>query len=158
LGLPVPSWARDSNGAGITREMDLPCSGPKLKGDTEPPFTCGGDTRRSIIKTFVRNYINGPDGDANGNTLAESLVRKRIAELMAVWSNQSNYACVCEGETDPPRNSLSCCKRHRDGSPENDTTGCVGSGDYETSTAFSSGGKGCVVSFFFSLLLICTDS
>lgn len=43
--LPVPDWARDGGGFGLTRDLDLPCMGTKLKGDYEPPFTCGGDTR-----------------------------------------------------------------------------------------------------------------
>lgn len=52
--LEVPFWARDSSEEGIDRTMDLPCFGSKLKGDYVPPFTCGSDTRRSIIKYFVR--------------------------------------------------------------------------------------------------------
>lgn len=43
--LSVPHWARDEGGLGVSRTMDLPCIGYKLKGDYEPPFTCGGDTR-----------------------------------------------------------------------------------------------------------------
>lgn len=52
--LGVPFWARDSSGEGIDRTLDLPCFGDKLKGDYTPPFTCGSNTRRSIIKYFVR--------------------------------------------------------------------------------------------------------
>lgn len=52
--LEVPFWARDKSELGIDRGMDLPCFGQKLKGDNNPPFTCGSDTRRAIIKYFVR--------------------------------------------------------------------------------------------------------
>ena len=56
--LDVPFWARDASEVGVDRSMDLPCYGAKLKGDYNPPFTCGSDTRRSIIKYFVRDEIN----------------------------------------------------------------------------------------------------
>ena len=59
--LDVPFWARDRNGIGMSRDLDLPCNAARLNGDTEPPFTCGSNTRRSIIKYFVRNFINGGD-------------------------------------------------------------------------------------------------
>jgi hypothetical protein len=52
--LEVPFWARDASEIGLDRSLDLPCFGVKLKGDYDPPFTCGSDTRRSIIKYFVR--------------------------------------------------------------------------------------------------------
>jgi hypothetical protein len=90
----VPSWARDSGGAGLTRDMDLPCTGAKLKGDLEPPFTCGGDTRRSIIKTFVRNYING--GGVDGSTKTEQLIRERIAKLQVTDEFNALSCCCCE--------------------------------------------------------------
>ena len=38
--------------------MDLPCYGDKLRKDYHPPFTCGSDTRRAIIKYFVRDEVN----------------------------------------------------------------------------------------------------
>jgi hypothetical protein len=56
--LPVPNWARDSDGTGLSRILDLPCMGSKLFRDMKPPFTCGGHTRRAIIKYFVRDHIN----------------------------------------------------------------------------------------------------
>lgn len=56
--LEVPFWARDTSEEGRDRSMDLPCFGAKLKKDYNPPFTCGSDTRRSIIKYFVRDEIN----------------------------------------------------------------------------------------------------
>lgn len=71
--------------------MDLPCIGPKLKGDYEPPFTCGGETRRSIIKRFVRDHINEGKEANNGNTHTETLIRERIQELRVAWSDISRY-------------------------------------------------------------------
>jgi hypothetical protein len=82
--LEVPFWARDTSEMGVDRSMDLPCFGSKLKGDYDPPFTCGSDTRRSIIKYFVRDYINK---DSTGNTLTEQLVQKRIAQLKEAWKD-----------------------------------------------------------------------
>jgi hypothetical protein len=109
--LEVPFWARDASEVGVDRSMDLPCYGAKLKKDYDPPFTCGSDTRRSIIKYFVRDEINR---DAAGNSLAEQLVRQRIAMLKAVWNDTANYACDCPaaagGASGPPRRNLSCCR------------------------------------------------
>jgi hypothetical protein len=85
--------------------MDLPCFGSKLKGDYSPPFTCGSDTRRSIIKYFVRDYIN--QGSAAGN-LAEQLVRDRIKKLIAAWSDVSKFSCRCPDNGNV--HSLDCCK------------------------------------------------
>ena len=102
--LPVPFWARDKSEEGIDRSMDLPCFGSKLKGDHNPPFTCGSDTRRSIIKYFVRDHINS---GMHGNSLAESLVRERIQLLMKAWSDQSKYACQCP--YDKTQHRLECC-------------------------------------------------
>jgi hypothetical protein len=105
--LKVPFWARDHSELGVDRALDLPCMGKKLKGDYEPPFTCGSDTRRSIIKYFVRDEINK---DSTGNTLTESLVRKRIAMLKEAWKDPSKYMCECKSGT----HSLSCCKTFED--------------------------------------------
>jgi hypothetical protein len=84
----VPFWARDQSEEGIDRSMDLPCFGKKLKGDYDPPFTCGSDTRRAIIKYFVRDEINR---NGTGNTITESLVQKRIAMLKEAWKDVKRY-------------------------------------------------------------------
>jgi hypothetical protein len=114
--LEVPFWARDPSEQGVDRSLDLPCFGKKLKGDTEPPFTCGSDTRRSIIKYFVRDKINE---NSEGNNLAESLVRKRIAFLKEAWSNASTYACDCKGDLARVHgnHSLTCCRSYDDEAP-----------------------------------------
>lgn len=132
--LPVPSWARDAGGLGLSRDMDLPCIGSKLKGDLEPPFTCGGDTRRSIIKSFVRDYINGGGEENNGNTHAEELIRERIKELREVWSDEGNYRCLC---ADGTRHSLGCCSM-RPTKAADDPSICVGENFYENTNASGS--------------------
>lgn len=109
--------------------MDLPCIGAKLKKDFEPPFTCGGDTRRSIIKTFVRDHINKR---GSGSSQTNELIRARIAVLKKAWSDTSGYSCLCQ---DGATHSLLCCTIHRRGA-ENvlDSTGCE-EGSYEKSKA-----------------------
>jgi hypothetical protein len=104
--LEVPFWARDASETGIDRTMDLPCFGSKLKGDTIPPFTCGSDTRRSIIKYFVRNHINK---GKQGNSLTEDLIREQIRKLIEAWNNTAAYACDCPKSYLPVKNSLECC-------------------------------------------------
>jgi hypothetical protein len=107
--LEVPFWARDKSEVGRDRGMDLPCFGPKLKGDFNPPFTCGSDTRRSIIKYFVRDEINKVSA---GNNLAEGLVRQRIAMLKEAWKDPSKYRCECKEASMVQAHgshSLMCC-------------------------------------------------
>ena len=116
--LQVPFWARDKSEEGVDRAMDLPCFGSKLKGDYNPPFTCGSDTRRSIIKYFVRDHINA---GKNGNGLAAQLVRDRIGKLMVAWSNQSKYACQCPH--DKTQHRLECCTTF-DSSQDNNNEPC----------------------------------
>jgi hypothetical protein len=93
--LAVPSWARDVGGAGISRQLDLPCGGATLGGDIKPPFTCGGSTRRAVIKYFVRDHINK---NAAGVSLVVQLIREQIAKLVAAWDKDpAEYACVVNG-------------------------------------------------------------
>lgn len=103
--LPVPYWARDASGTGQSRVMDTPCNGLKTDGDHLPPFTCGSGTRRSLVKSFVRNFINDRQ---RGNSLTEQLVQARIKELIAVWSDPDNYGCDCPTGSHPAT-SLDCC-------------------------------------------------
>ncbi len=108
--LEVPFWARDPSEQGEDRKLDLPCFGNKLKGDYNPPFTCGSDTRRSIIKYFVRDEINA---NSEGNTLAEQLVRERIRQLKEAWKDVAQYACECTSASEVGvhgRHNLLCCK------------------------------------------------
>lgn len=107
--LGVPDWARDADGAGLSRNMDIPCSGSKLKGDMKPPFTCGSDTRRSIIKYFVREYMTDKDGL---NNHVEQLIRERIQKLIGVWNDTSKFPCLCADGT----HALTCCRMVSDSS------------------------------------------
>jgi hypothetical protein len=93
--LPVPHWARDTGGQGLSRTLDLPCAFDKLGGDMKPPFTCGGQTRRAIIKYFVREHINQSPGGVNGGaSLTEKLIREQIEKLKTVWDvDVGQFAC-----------------------------------------------------------------
>jgi hypothetical protein len=92
--LPVPNWARDTDGEGLSRKLDLPCYGSKLNKDTIPPFTCGGSTRKAIIKYFVRDYINTKDGVDDGGNQVQNLVRAKIIELQNAWSQPvDKFSC-----------------------------------------------------------------
>lgn len=102
----VPYWARDRGEAGLDRTMDLPCFGSKLKGDTIPPFTCGSDTRRAIIKYFVRDHVNK---GKQGNSKTEELIREQVAKLIVAWGDSKKYACDCPVSYLPVTNSLECC-------------------------------------------------
>ena len=105
--------------------MDLPCYGAKLKGDYHPPFTCGSDTRRSIIKYFVRDEINK---DSAGNSLTESLVRKRIQLLKGVWNNTKNFPCKCSTAGEKRTHgaySLACCKVFDEGYSSSEPCTCL---------------------------------
>jgi hypothetical protein len=53
--LPTASYFRDTFD-GATREFELPCSGDALRGDSKGPYTCGSNSRRSMIKYFLRNH------------------------------------------------------------------------------------------------------
>jgi hypothetical protein len=101
--LPVARYARDSSEMGVTRDMDLPCSRDKLRGDTKPPFTCGSESRRSIIKYFVRDFLNAQQV---GGSLISKLVRNHIRNLREKWSDRSILACKCAGIN---KHDLDCC-------------------------------------------------
>ena len=145
--LSVPSWARDANGAGLSREMDLPCHEAKLKGDYAPPFTCGGDTRRSIIKTFVREYINNGGGE-NGNTLTEKLIRQQIQRLIQAWGDTSKYPCNCGNGT----HALDCCFTYPRGS-----NGTLGPGDCLEQDSDENADTACVNNFLPQSLNVSFD-
>lgn len=68
---------------------------------------------------FRRDHINK---GKKGNTFAESLVRKRIGELMQVWDDLSRYACRCGNTT---RYDLSCCAAYKDASESKEPCWCL---------------------------------
>jgi hypothetical protein len=89
--LPVPYWARDTDGQGRSRTLDVPCAYDKLHGDKKSPFTCGGETRRAVIKYFVRKHINE---DSNGIGMTERLIREHVKKLQEAWSRDvDQFAC-----------------------------------------------------------------
>jgi hypothetical protein len=96
-------YARDSSELGYTREMDVPCTYDKLAGDFRPPFTCGSQTRRSIIKYFVRDFLNAKQV---GGSLINKLVRQHINRLQESWADSSKFACHCANRKE---HKLECC-------------------------------------------------
>lgn len=121
--LPGPYWARDASRVGESRGFELPCYGASLKGDMEPPFTCGSDTRRAIIKHFVRVHVN-QNGKRNGNNLVEELVQQMIERLKTAWSDISKFACECTDGSG--LHKLSCCKWDPQGGKNCDEMGECG--------------------------------
>jgi hypothetical protein len=122
--LNVPNWARDTNGLGLSRTMDLPCDASKLNGDFKPPFTCGGQTRRSIIKHFVRDYYpsSGDVSSKGGNSDVINLIRAQVKRLEDAWSDSSKYSCTCTDGT----SDFDCCTTFKVGSTSDDNKECVG--------------------------------
>lgn len=73
--LPVPSWSRrNSESEANTRDLPLPCTGENMQGDFKAPFTCGSQTRRAIIKYFVRSFAL-PAGVACGTPEVNATVQ-----------------------------------------------------------------------------------
>lgn len=63
--LALPSWSRrNSEEEADSRVLPLPCTGSAMQGDFKVPFTCGSQTRRSIIKYFVRNFALPAAGES----------------------------------------------------------------------------------------------
>jgi hypothetical protein len=88
--LPDLTWFRDNN-TGETRDFDLPCTGEKLHGDRQgTPFTCGSPARRSVIKSYVREFLFKGSDAAN---VTASLITERLARIEAAWLDVRNYGC-----------------------------------------------------------------
>jgi hypothetical protein len=124
--LSVPNWARDTGGLGNSRNLDLPCDSSKLNGDFRPPFTCGGSTRKALIKKFVRDYYpNSADGDTGGNSDVINLIKAQVQELKSKWSDITKFACTCADGT----SNLECCTTSNRDSSFLDPTPCTGDTD-----------------------------
>ena len=55
--LPIPTWSRtDGDTIAPNRSFAVPCDADRSHGDTKAPFTCGSESRRAVIKYFVRDY------------------------------------------------------------------------------------------------------
>eukprot|EP00961_Rhodomonas_salina_P079000 1062346-Rhodomonas_salina.1 len=110
-GLPVPTWWRNTDN---TRHIP-DCRGSMLDKDHKPPFTCGSQTRRGILKHFVRIFYNNEGNAKNnteGNKAIERLIRQKVQQLMDAWAyNETSddlqrfYSCSCSDGS----NSFSCC-------------------------------------------------
>lgn len=95
--LPDLAYFRD-NATGQTRDFELPCSGPRLHGDRKgTPFTCGSPARRSVIKSYVRDYLFG---GTDANNVTASLITQRLALIERAWRNVSNYGCYSNATRD----------------------------------------------------------
>ena len=112
--LPIPSWSRANTEDEVaTRKFPVPCTWEYTHNDTKVPFTCGSETRRAVIKYFVRNYSSIPgtipntcDGgqdmnqtiqDANLRRLI-NLVHTRLNNLYHEWSDPSRLECEMRSE------------------------------------------------------------
>lgn len=106
-GIRTLQYYRDDDG-GRTREFELPCTGEKLRGDIQPPFTCGSSARRSVIKSFLRDHVlNSQEG---GQALRDAVigeVRALVARTRAVFveGGANALSCQCEGGGQSP----TCC-------------------------------------------------
>lgn len=77
----------------------------------------------------MRNHVNDQRGGGNA---AESLVRERVAQLLAAWSDASRFACACPAGSPHGANALECCWSRAQGSTtaEGSDAQCL---DYESS-------------------------
>lgn len=92
--MPVPHWARDAGGKGATRQFDFPCIGTD---DPRPPFTCGSETRRRLIKYFVRDFIGEK---TSSGKLTTKLVRDAVRRLQTAWATETkDLICMNVGTT-----------------------------------------------------------
>ena len=103
--LPVPSWSRmDIEGQTPTRAFSLPCNRDKVHGDIRTPFTCGSESRRAVIKYFVRDFaqvsgttcstdnVNQTLQDVNKQRVL-NLVREKLGALYDAWSDPTKLQC-----------------------------------------------------------------
>ena len=89
--LECPYYARDENG-GMDRNFTA-CFGSVMHGDGDLPFTCGSQTRRSLIKFFFRNFSLASNGrDLNSNIT--SLIQERITNLLHNLTDPQSFGCL----------------------------------------------------------------
>ena len=86
-----PYYSRDPN-SGMSRNFTS-CGTEELEGDDDLPFTCGSPARRALIKYFYRNYSHLLDGNSGLQQNVTELMRKRLKELEANYTNTSSYGC-----------------------------------------------------------------
>ena len=96
--LAVPVWYRDSDGT--SRSID-PRVCVKSSVDKLPPYSCGSETRKAVIKYFFRDYL-----PQQQNATLSSIVGAMVADLTLAWNNSGNYSCLCPDEK---THNLTCC-------------------------------------------------
>lgn len=100
--LKGPSWWRDDTN-GQTRAMDLTTCDMSLT----LPWSCGSQSRRSVIKYFVKNILS-QQKRASGNsntTLIQKTLLNQLRQMLQDWNDISKYACKCQDDTHSP----TCC-------------------------------------------------
>ncbi len=73
----------------------------------QTPLTCGSYSRRSAIKTLLRNGLTADGSDVNKVTITTA-VRALIAQLYDTWVTDDNflaYQCECDDGT----HAYTCC-------------------------------------------------
>ena len=111
--LPALEYYRDRE-RGTTREFVLPCAGDELNGDTNPPFTCGSNVRRSIIKSFVRDG-GGSDHEKDVDNSMKNAIKEQVHEMLdravGVFERPESLSCRCTVQGGQLKHSFSpgCC-------------------------------------------------
>eukprot|EP00961_Rhodomonas_salina_P178275 2404543-Rhodomonas_salina.1 len=80
-----------------SRDFDLPCAGEKLHGDRAgTPFTCGSPARRSVVKTYVREYMfrNRTTGERQtASDVTRDEIAAKVRSMRGPYLDTRNYAC-----------------------------------------------------------------
>ena len=107
-------WSRDEGREGGLSRNFTPCYGDGVMyGDHRLPFTCGSPVRRSIIKYFLRDYIQQQQQSATtGGALGlksniTRLIRSTVDAVYANYTSMGSWGCM-----DPAtgRCSLDACQ------------------------------------------------
>lgn len=98
--LKGPSWYRDDH-SGASRQYDIDaCDGGEYM-----PFTCGSESRKSVVRYFVKTVLSGQRRNNNNKTLIQKIVVAELRSILAQWTNIDKYGCLCTDGT----NSPGCC-------------------------------------------------
>ena len=90
-----PFYARDGAG-GLDRKFNKSCLRDNLNTiDFQPPFTCGSQARRSIIKYFYRN-VTGLTDPNRLNKNVTKMLEDLVKVLQANYTNALSYGCYDE--------------------------------------------------------------
>ena len=83
-------WARDENG-GQSRNFTA-CFGDVMYGDHQLPYTCGSPVRRSIIKFFIRDYLQS--GRFNLQRNVSQLILQVVRAMYANYTAPGSWGCL----------------------------------------------------------------